>query len=56
MREGTPGVYQAILRRLAWERINLSNIICTFSELTLLLEVAQRQANYLVQSKIAARR
>ncbi|MCC7716987.1 hypothetical protein [Janthinobacterium lividum] len=50
----TPGIYHAILRRLAWERINLTNIICTFSELTLLLEASQTQAAYLVLSKIAA--
>jgi hypothetical protein len=50
----TPGVYHAILRRLAWDRINLINIICTYTELTLLLEASQTGAAFSVLSKIAA--
>ncbi|KAB8054126.1 hypothetical protein GCN78_06100 [Janthinobacterium rivuli] len=50
----TPGVYHAILKRLAWERINLINIICTYTELTLLLEASQTGAAFSVLSTIVA--
>lgn len=36
-----PGTYQAILRQLAWDRVNLVNMICTNTELTVLLEQDQ---------------
>ena len=36
-----PGTYQAILRQLAWDRIELVNMICTNTELTVLLEQDQ---------------
>lgn len=34
----TPGVYYAILKALAWENINLLEVISVYSELTLLFE------------------
>jgi hypothetical protein len=37
----TPGVYQAILKKLALVRVNVVDMICTYSELTILLERAQ---------------
>ncbi|WP_235502072.1 hypothetical protein [Janthinobacterium sp. Ant5-2-1] len=49
----TPGIYHAILKRLAWERINLINIICTYTELTFLLEAKQAGAAFSVLSQIA---
>lgn len=34
----TPGIYHAILKKLAWDKVNLINLISTHTELTLLLE------------------
>lgn len=48
---GTPGIYHAILKRLAWEKISLVNMICTFSELTVLLEQSQTGRAFAVLSK-----
>jgi hypothetical protein len=36
-----PGVYQAILKQLAWDKIALVNMICTNTELTVLLQQDQ---------------
>ena len=47
-------MYHAILKPLAWERINLINIICTYTELTLLLEASQTGAAFAVLSTIVA--
>ncbi len=48
----TPAIYHAILKRLAWDKINLINMICTYTELTLLLEHSQTGAAFSVLSKI----
>ena len=48
---GTSGIYHAILKRLAWEKISLANMICTFSELTVLLEQNQAGRAFAVLSK-----
>jgi len=48
----TPGVYHAILKQLAWDKINLVNMICTYTELTILLEQNQTGAAFSVLSKM----
>ncbi|OEZ99047.1 hypothetical protein [Duganella sp. HH101] len=48
----TPGIYHAILKQLAWDKINLVNMICTYTELTILLEQNQTGAAFTVLSKI----
>lgn len=48
----TPGIYHAILKQLAWDKINLVNMICTYTELTILLEQNQTGAAFSVLSKI----
>jgi aspartokinase len=50
----TPGVYHAILKQLAWDKINLVNMICTYTELTILLEQKQTGAAFSVLSKLVA--
>lgn len=48
----TPGVYHAVLKKLAWDKIAVVNMMCTFSELTILLEQSQAGAAFSVLSKI----
>jgi hypothetical protein len=48
----TPGVYHAILKQLAWDKINLVNMICTYTELTILLEQNQTGAAFSVLSRM----
>lgn len=50
----TPGIYHAVLKQLAWDKISLVNMICTYTELTLLLEQNQTGAAFSVLSKIVA--
>ncbi len=50
----TPGIFHAILKKLAWEKINLINMICTYTELTILLEQGQTGAAFSVLSKIVS--
>jgi hypothetical protein len=50
----TPGIFHAILKKLAWEKINLVNMICTYSELTLLLEDGQTAPAFSLLSQIVA--
>ncbi|AKU23847.1 hypothetical protein ACZ75_22710 [Massilia sp. NR 4-1] len=50
----TPGIFHAILKKLAWDKINLVNIISTHTELTLILEKEHTGAAFSVLSKIAA--
>ncbi|MES2076902.1 MAG: hypothetical protein V4462_14920 [Pseudomonadota bacterium] len=50
----TPGIYHAILKQLAWDKINLINMICTYTELTILLEKNQTGAAFSVLSRIVA--
>ncbi len=49
---GTPGVYHAVLKKLAWDKISVVNMMCTFSELTILLEQSQTGAAFSVLSQI----
>ncbi len=37
----TPGIYQAILKKLALVKVNVVDMICTYTELTILLERTQ---------------
>jgi hypothetical protein len=48
----TPGVYHAVLKKLAWDKIAVVNMMCTFSELTILLEQSQTGAAFSVLSQI----
>jgi hypothetical protein len=48
----TPGVYHAVLKKLAWDKISVVNMMCTFSELTVLLEHSQTGAAFSVLSRI----
>ncbi|MGZ8287874.1 MAG: hypothetical protein ACXW2U_01345 [Telluria sp.] len=50
----TPGVYHAVLKKLAWDNISVVNMMCTFSELTILLEQSQTGPAFSVLSKIAS--
>lgn len=47
----TPGIYHAVLKKLAWDKVSLVNMICTFSELTVLLEQSQTGQAFSVLSK-----
>lgn len=47
-----PGIYHTILKQLAWDKINLVNMICTYTELTLLLEQDQTGAAFSVLSRM----
>jgi hypothetical protein len=48
----TPGVYHAVLKKLAWDKISVVNMMCTFSELTILLEQSQTAAAFAVLSHV----
>jgi hypothetical protein len=48
----TPGIYHAVLKKLAWDKISVINMMCTFSELTILLEQSQTGAAFSVLSQI----
>ncbi len=50
----TPGIYHAVLKKLAWDKISVVNMMCTFSELTILLEQTQTGAAFSVLSQIVA--
>jgi hypothetical protein len=50
----TPGVYHAILKKLARNRVNLVNLISTHSELTLILERQHTGAAFAVLSALVA--
>ncbi|HZV65255.1 MAG TPA: hypothetical protein VFG03_10170 [Telluria sp.] len=49
---GTPGIYHAVLKKLAWDKISVVNMMCTYSELTILLEQSQTGAAFSVLSQI----
>ena len=51
----TPGIYHAVLKKLAWDKINLVNIMCTYTELTILLEQSQVGSAFSVLSQIVSR-
>ncbi len=48
----TPGIYHAVLKKLAWDKISVVNMMCTFSELTILLEQAQTGLAFAALSQI----
>jgi hypothetical protein len=48
----TPGIYHAVLKKLAWDKISVINMMCTFSELTILLEQSQTGAAFTALSQI----
>lgn len=48
----TPGVYHDVLKKLAWDKISVVNMMCTFSELTILLDQSQSGAAFSVLSRI----
>jgi hypothetical protein len=48
----TPGIYHAVLKKLAWDKISVINMMCTFSEITILLEQTQTGAAFSVLSQI----
>ena len=50
----TPGIYHAVLKKLAWDKVSVTNMMCTFSELTILLEQSQTAAAFSVLSKIVS--
>ncbi|CAN7572454.1 hypothetical protein LJR289_004089 [Pseudoduganella sp. LjRoot289] len=49
-----PGIYHGILKKLAWDKINLVNMISTHTELTVLLEPRQTGAAIAVLSRLVA--
>jgi hypothetical protein len=49
-----PGVYHAVLKKLAWDKISVVHMMCTFSEVTILLEHPQTGAAFSVLSQIVA--
>lgn len=49
---GTPGIYHSVLKKLAWDKISVVNMMCTFSELTILLEQSQTGAAFSVLSQL----
>ncbi|SFU89623.1 hypothetical protein [Pseudoduganella namucuonensis] len=49
-----PGIYHGILKKLAWDKINLVNMISTHTELTILLEQRQTGAAIAVLSRLVA--
>lgn len=49
----TPGIYLSVLKKLAWDKISVVNMMCTMSELTILLEHGQTGAAFSVLSHIA---
>lgn len=48
----TPGIYHAVLKKLAWDKISVVNMMCTFSELTILLEQSQTGAAFAALSQV----
>ena len=50
----TPGIYHAVLKKLAWNKINVVTMMCTFSELTVLLEQAETGPAFSVLSQIVS--
>lgn len=48
----TPGIYHAVFKKLAWDKISVINMMCTFSELTILLEQSQTGKAFTALSQI----
>lgn len=51
----TPGIYHAVLKNLAWNKISMVTMMCTLTEMTMLLEPPQAAPAYAVLSQIMAR-
>jgi len=49
----TPGVYYSILKILAWEGINIVEVVSTFSEFTIILEDREMERAFLLLKNIA---
>jgi len=49
----TPGIFHSILKQPAWRKINLVNMICTYTELTILLEQSEMALAFSVLSHFA---
>lgn len=49
-----PGIFHAVLKQLAWDKVNLVNMICTYTELTILLEQSQTGAAFATLSRMLA--
>lgn len=50
----TPGIYHAVLKKLAWDKISVVTMMCTFTELTILLEQSQTGPAFSVLSNVVA--
>ena len=50
----TPGIYHAVLKKLALNKINVVTMMCTFTELTVLLEQSQTGPAFSVLSNVVA--
>ncbi len=48
----TPGVYHSVLKKLAWDKISVVNMMCTYTELTILLEQGQTGPAFSVLSQM----
>jgi hypothetical protein len=51
----TPGIYHAVLKNLAWNKISMVTMMCTLTEMTMLLEPPQTAPAYAVLSQIMER-
>jgi hypothetical protein len=51
----TPGIYHAVLKNLAWNKISMVTMMCTLTEMTMLLEPPQTAPAFAVLSQIMAR-
>jgi hypothetical protein len=52
-RRRMPGVYHAVLQKLAWDKVSVAGMMCSLSELTLLLEQSQIGAAFSALSQLA---
>lgn len=50
----TPGVYNAVLKKLALNKVSVVNMMCTFTELTIFLEQSHTAPAFSVLSKIVS--
>jgi hypothetical protein len=48
----TPGIYHAVLKELAWKKVNVITMLCTLTEMTILLEPAECAPAYAILSRI----
>lgn len=50
----TSGLHHTLLKQLAWEKVEVVNMICTYTEMTILLEQNQTGAAFNVMSRALA--